>query len=125
MAADHNSDGPNDPFALMRGWVGEWEKLVNRHGAEWLAKPEVAKAMQKVTSAKIQAEAARDEAMAKWLAAANMPSKADFDALAERFTGIEAALARIEAHQRYPEGATRAKPAPRRTRKPPGANQSA
>ena len=116
---------PLDPIAAWRNWVGEWEKAVNKHGAEWLAKPEVAQAMQKITSAKVQAEAARDEGMAKWLAAANMPSKADFDALATRITGIEAALARIEARQRDPDAATRAKPAPRRTRKPPKSNPSA
>ena len=41
------SDAPNlDPFGLARTWMAQWEKLVNEHGTELLAKPEAARAMQ-------------------------------------------------------------------------------
>ena len=109
---------PTDPFAPFRSWVGEWEKLVNTHGAEWLQKPEVARAMQKMSSARLQAQATSDEAMAKVLAAANMPSKADIEAIGMRLGQIEATLARIEANQRGLTSGTRGS-APKRTRKPP------
>ena len=108
---------PTDPFALWRTWLGEWEKQVNTHGPEWLQKPEVAQALQAMTSAQVRAKAVSDEATAKWLAAMNLPSKADIEALGARLAAIETALARIEAHQRgfaMPKGP----PPPRRTRKP-------
>ena len=113
-----NSTPPTDPFALFRGWVSEWEKLVNQHGAELLAKPEVAQAMQQVSSAKLQVQAASDAQMAKLLGATNLPSKTDIEALGTRLAGIEATLARIEAQLRNPLAAQAAKPNPARTRKP-------
>ena len=113
-----SSSPPTDPFALFRNWVGEWEKLVNQHGAELLAKPEVAHAMQQISSAKLQVQAANDAQMAKLLGAANLPSKDDVEALGTRLAGIEAALARIEAQLRNPQAVQSARPKPARTRKP-------
>ncbi len=108
------STPPFDPLGLMRGWVAEWEKAANTHGAEMLAKPEVAQAMQGMTAATMQAQAATQDIMAKALAAANLPSKADFEALAQRIGGIEATLARIEGSA----AAKTPRPQPKRTRKP-------
>ena len=108
-----------DPFGFMRNWVAQWEKLVNDHGAEWLAKPEAAQAMQAMTGAAVKLQAASNEATARMLAAANLPSRADIEALGARMAAIEAALARIEARLPRPEGAQAKRPAPKRTRKPP------
>ena len=108
-----------DPFGLMRNWVTQWEKLVNEQGAEWLAKPEAAQAMQAMTGAAVKLQAASNEATARMLAAANLPSRADIEALGARMAAIEAALARIEARLRDPAGAAPKRRAPRRTRKPP------
>jgi hypothetical protein len=105
---------PFDPLGLMRGWVAEWEKAANKHGADMLAKPEVAQAMQGMTAATLQAQAATQDVMAKALAAANLPSKADFEALAQRLSAIEAALARIEGKTHVAVE----RPKPKRTRKP-------
>jgi hypothetical protein len=105
---------PFDPLGLMRGWVTEWEKAANKHGAEMLAKPEVAQAMQGMTAATMQAQAATQDMMAKALAAANLPSKADFEALAQRLSAIEASLARLEGGAPV----TTPRPKPKRTRKP-------
>ena len=55
---------PTDPFALFRSLLGEWEKTVNQHGADLLAKPEVAQALQQATSAKLQMQAASEVAVA-------------------------------------------------------------
>ena len=56
--------------------------------------------------------------MERALAAANLPSRSDIDALATRVAGIEATLARIEARLGgvAPDPA---KPRPSRGRKPP------
>lgn len=115
------SDTPNfDPFSLARGWMSQWEKLVNEHGTQLLAKPETAQAMQAMTGAVMQMQAASQEASAKLLAAANLPSRADFEALGARLGAIEATLARIEQSLRSvaPDVST---PRPRiaRTRKAP------
>jgi hypothetical protein len=115
------SDTPNfDPFGLARTWMAQWEKAVNEHGTELLAKPEAAQAMQALSGAAIQAKAASNEATAKMLAAANLPSKADIEALGARLGAVETALGRIEGKLRelVPD-ATPARPAVRRTRKPP------
>lgn len=112
-------ESPLDPLGLARQWVNQWEKLANEHGTEWLAKPEAAQAMQGLTGAAVKMQAASNEASARMLAAANLPSRADIDALGQRLAAIEASLARIENGLRASEpGPTRA--AVRRTRKPPG-----
>jgi len=108
-----------DPFGPMRNWVAQWEKLVNEHGGEWLARPEAAQAMQTLSGAAIKAQAAANEATGRMLAAANLPSRADVEALGARLAAIEATLARIEARLRDPSGGEPRRPAPRRTRKPP------
>lgn len=113
------STEPPDPFAPFRTWLGEWEKLTNQHGADFLARPEVAQALQQASSAKLQWQAASDEQMAKLLGGANLPSKADVEALGTRLAVIEATLARIEA-QLSGVAPSSARPKPARTRKPPG-----
>lgn len=118
------SDNNNlDPFGLARGWMSQWEKLVNEHGTELLAKPETAQAMQAMTGAAMQMQAASQEASAKMLAAANLPSRADFEALGARLGAIEAALSRIEQNLRAvaPDTAP-PRPPVARTRKPPSQN---
>ena len=117
------NDSPNlDPFGLARGWMSQWEKLVNEHGTELLAKPETAQAMQAMSGAAVQFQAASQEASAKLLAAVNLPSRADFEALGARLGKIEAVLARIEQSLReVVPGSASARPAVARTRKPPTA----
>lgn len=120
------SDIPNlDPFALARTWMAQWEKAVNEHGTELLAKPEAAQAMQAFSTAALQAQAASNEATARMLAAANLPSRADIEALGARLAAVEASLGRIEAALRaaVPDAAA-PRPSPSRTRKPPAGNQA-
>lgn len=120
------SDTPNlDPFALARTWMAQWEKAVNEHGTELLAKPEAAQAMQAFSNAALQAQAASNEAAGRMLAAANLPSRADIEALGARLAAVEASLGRIEAALRAvaPEAAS-ARPSPPRTRKPPASSEA-
>ena len=109
-----------DPFAMARTWMAQWEKAVNEHGTELLAKPEAAQAMQAFSSAALQAQAASNEATGRMLAAANLPSRADIEALGARLATVEATLSRIEALLRdVMPAASQPRPSPPRTRKPP------
>jgi predicted component of type VI protein secretion system len=111
---------PTDPMNMFRDVVNQWEKLANEYGSQLLARPEAAQAMHSVTSAGLQVQNAVQEAMAKVLNAANMPSKAEIETLGQRLTSVEASLARIEAmlsggsHAASPVS----KPKPTRGRKP-------
>lgn len=113
---------PTDPAAFFREMVGEWEKLANSLGNDAMRREEFARGMQGAGSAALAMQSALREATDKALAAANIPSRDDVDALAQRLSGIEAALLRIEARLPPPQGgaiAPAAKPAPRRTRTAP------
>jgi hypothetical protein len=106
---------------MFRDAVTQWEKLANDYGSKFMTRPEAAQAMQGATTAGLQIQGAVQDAMAKVLSAANMPSKAEVETLGQRLTAIESALARIEA-QLSGGGATTSKPAtpkPTRGRKPP------
>ena len=116
------SDGSAfDPMSVARQWMAQWEKLANEHGTEWLARPEAAQAMQAMSGAAIKAQAAANEATGRMLAAANLPSRADVEALGQRLAAVEAALGRIEDRLRANDPAP-SRPAVRRTRKPPNAD---
>lgn len=105
---------------MFRDVVNQWEKLANDYGSQFLARPEAAQAMHSVTSAGLQVQNAVQDAMAKVLTAANMPSKVEIETLGSRLTSVEASLARIEAAlsgggHAAPQSA---KPKPTRGRKP-------
>lgn len=109
---------PTDPLNLFRDVVTQWEKLANDYGAQFLGRPEAASAMHKATAAGLQVQNAVSDAMAKVLTAANMPSKAEVEALGERMSRIEASLARIEGSLAT-ASVTPAVTRPSRGRKPP------
>lgn len=112
-----------DPMNMFRDVVNQWEKLANDYGSQFLARPEAAQAMHSVTSAGLQVQNAVQDAMAKVLTAANMPSKAEIETLGQRLTAVEASLSRIE---QLLSGSTAvaaqpARPKPTRGRKPAAA----
>lgn len=112
------SNTPIDPMAMFRDAVTQWEKMANDFGGQILGRTETAQAMHGATSIALKAQQGAHEAMAKLLAAANMPSKADVEALASRIGGVEAALARIEALLGAGAGPAVGRPSPKRTRTP-------
>ena len=69
------------------------------------------------TAAHVQAQGAMKDAMGKALAAANMPSRAEFEDLSARIARMEAQLARIEAA--VTAGSDTGRPKPTRNRRPP------
>ena len=106
-----------DPMAMMRDAVTQWEKMANDFGGQFMNRPETAQAMHQATGLALKAQQSAHEAMAKLLSAANMPSKADVEAIAARMAAIEASLARIEAAiATSPSGS--ASPKPKRSRTP-------
>ena len=107
-----------DPMVMMRSALDQWEKLANEYGAQFLQRPETAKAMQSMTAGYLQMQKAVQDAMGKALAAANLPSRTDIEALSARLGAIEGSLARIEAGGTQPPTSA-ALPRPPRTRKPP------
>ena len=109
-----------DPLAMMRSAVDQWEKLANEYGAQFLERPETTQAIQKMTAGLLQMQKLTQDAVGKALAAANLPSKSDIDALSARVGAIEAGIARIEAALAgsVPPSVA-ATPRPPRTRKPP------
>ena len=108
---------PADPMAMMRSALDQWEKLANECGAQFLQRPETTKAMQSMTAGYLQMQKATQDAMGKALAAANLPSRTDIEALSARLGVIEASLARIEAGKSAPPMSP-SPPPPPRTRKP-------
>lgn len=117
------SSTPTDPMALdpmkmFRDAVTQWEKMANDFGGQFMGRPETAQAMHQATGLALKAQQGAHEAMAKLLSAANMPSKADVEALALRMAGIESSLARIEARLSAPSGTAPETEKPKRTRKP-------
>jgi hypothetical protein len=109
---------PADPMSMFRDAVTQWEKMANDFGGQMLGKPETAQAMHQATGLALKAQQGAHEAMAKLLAAANMPSKADVEAIAARLAAVEASLARIEAAIAAPRPAAASPPKPKRTRAP-------
>ena len=109
---------PIDPMAMMRDAVTQWEKMANDFGGQFMNRPETAQAMHNATGMALKAQQGAHEAMAKLLSAANMPSKADVEALAVRMAAIEGALARIEAAIAAGPSAASPAPKPKRTRTP-------
>jgi hypothetical protein len=107
-----------DPMAIFRDAVTQWEKMANDFGGQFMGRPETAQAMHQATGIALKAQQGAHEAMAKLLSAANMPSKADVEALAARMAAIEASLARIESAIAVPKNATSATAKPKRTRTP-------
>ena len=109
---------PTDPGAFFRDMLGQWEKMANSLGNDTMRREEFSRGMQGATAATLQMQAAFKDAMEKALAAANLPTRTDVEALAKRVDAMEATLARIEAAVGAKPDAPK-KPKPSRGRKPP------
>lgn len=107
-----------DPMGFFRDMLSQWEQMGNQVGAKMMESKEFAQIMHQGTAASLQAQNAMQEGMAKALAAANMPSKADIDALGERLLAVERQLAQI-AQALGNTGTPATAPKPSRNRKPP------
>lgn len=86
-----------NPADFFRSMLGEWEKMTNGVGGDLLKSEEWSRMMGAGTAAQVQAQGAMRDTMGKVLAAANMPSRTEFEDLSARIGRMEASLARIEA----------------------------
>ncbi len=108
-----------DPMGFFRDMLGQWEQMGNQVGSKMMESPEFAKIMHQGTAASLQAQNAMQEGMAKALSAANIPSKADIDALGARLLAVEKQLAQIAAALSPNSAPIAATPKPSRNRQPP------
>ena len=87
----------NNPADFFREMLGHWERMANGLGNEAMKSHEFASGIQSASGATMAMQAAFRDQMEKTLAAANMPTRSDIDALALRLDAIEAVLTRIDA----------------------------
>ena len=118
--------GPLDAF---RDFVGQWERGVNQFANEAMGNEQFSKLMHGATSAAAGAKAGLGEAMERYLATMNLPSRADITSIGERLQAIEAQLNRLTeivstmATVEVAPSSLALKP--KRTRKPPARNSGA
>lgn len=112
---------PNDPAALFRQMLGQWEQMTNEFGAKMLGTGEFSRAMHGATAAGTKIQEVTHDAMRRSLAAANMPSREDVAELGTRIQALDDRLDRIEAMLVKLAGPleTPARPKPKRTKTPP------
>ena len=106
-----------DPTAFFRTMLGEWEKMANSLGAGALKSDEWSRSMNQASGAALSAQAAMKGMTERALAAANLPSRSEFEDLSARIGRIEESLERIEAAVGARSVSTA--PRPTRGRKPP------
>lgn len=86
-----------DPSVFFRDMLGQWEKMANSFGGEAMKSEEFARGMHTANAATMTMQAALQQQTERALAAANIPTRTDIDALAARIASVEATLLRIEA----------------------------
>jgi hypothetical protein len=88
---------PVDPLAPWRDLVSQWEKNVNALANKTMASDEYSQSMHGAMSTTLKLQEAMRDAMAAYLANANLPSRTEVLAIAERLGGVEARLDRMTA----------------------------
>jgi hypothetical protein len=133
--ADKEKD--TDPMALWRDMLSQWETNVNALANKTMASDEFSSSMHGSMGGMLKLQDTMKQFMATYLANANLPSRAEVLAIAERIGGVEARLDRmmvlLERIAAAPPGngtatalatadspaAAPPRPRPPRTKKPP------
>lgn len=111
-----------DPFGLWRGLAAKLEQGAKELADKGVNSDEFARGMHKVMSAALSARKLNRAAARRFLAALEVPTRADVEALAERLHTIDDRLIEIAAAlDRLGAKPSRSAvlPSPPRTRKPP------
>jgi hypothetical protein len=96
-----NTDTANlDPVRFWREWYQKSEKSWNDAMTQLLGDDQVAKSTGKYLQEALHAQRMFSEAMAKWLANLNFPSRSDVLALSDRVGKVEDALAGLQVEIR-------------------------
>lgn len=122
-----------DPLAVWRDMLAQWETSVNALANQTMATDEYSSTMHGAMGLTLRMQETIKQFMTAYLAATNLPSRAEVLALGERLGDVEAQLARMNALlQRIADAqgngapaATPARPRPPRTKSPPAAEPSA
>lgn len=131
----------NDPLAPWRDVLSQWETSVNALANRTMKTDEYASSMHGAMGSTLKMQELIRDAMAQYLAATNLPSRAEVLAIAERMGAMETRLERmtalleqIAAAQTNAGSATGSAPAPPqapararppRTKSPPAAEPTA
>jgi hypothetical protein len=123
----------NDPLALWRDMLSQWETSVNALANKTMASDEYSSAMHGAMGMTLKMQETVKQFMTAYLAATNLPSRTEVLAIAERLGDVEARLERMNALlQRIADAQTTgapaaapARPRPPRTKSPPAAEPNA
>ena len=124
-----DKDKPADPMALWRDMLSQWETSANALANKTMASDEYSSSMHGAMGGMLKLQETMKQFMATYLANANLPSRAEVLAIAERIGGVEARLDRMNALLERIAAAgtgdatavasTPARPRPPRTKSPP------
>ncbi len=105
----------DDPLAMWRGMIDTWERKLNEVGNKVMGEERFSAAANKASAVPLAMQKAMGDAMAKYLAAMNLPSREEVAALGERLGAIERDIQTILRHVAPPPAPAASPP---RTRKP-------
>ena len=86
------ADKGTDPVQMWHNFLGDMEKQMNSMGTQALGSEEFSRFMGQMTGASAGAKKAFGDFMEKYLAAMNLPSRAELIDLGERMHAIEGRL---------------------------------
>ena len=113
-----------DPAAAWRDLVAQWEKNLNELANRTMGSDEFSKAINQAMGLSAGMQSSLSEAMGRYLASLNLPSRAEMAGIGERLHAIEERLDRVltllqsPADAAKPGGAAAAAKPPR-TKRPP------
>jgi polyhydroxyalkanoic acid synthase PhaR subunit len=116
-----------DPFAAWRDWLDQAERQLNSFFNQVMGTEQYARALGQFNDLSLNLQKNMGEAMSRYFASLNLPTREDLAALGQRLNAIEQRLADFE--RSYPSTALPGSRAvsgvatqrPPRTRKPPPA----
>ena len=123
-----DKDKPADPMALWRDMLSQWETNANALANKTMASDEYSSSMHGAMGGMLKLQDTMKQFMSTYLASANLPSRAEVLAIAERIGGVEARLDRMNALLEQIAAGTGgaaapasapARPRPPRTKSPP------
>ncbi|HEX3467001.1 MAG TPA: poly(R)-hydroxyalkanoic acid synthase subunit PhaE [Candidatus Elarobacter sp.] len=87
----------SDPLAVWRDMLSQWEQNVNALANRAMGSDEYSSSINGAMAASLKLQETMRQFMAAYLAHANLPSRTEVTAIAERLGGVEARLDRITA----------------------------
>ncbi|MFT3809887.1 MAG: hypothetical protein QM698_08205 [Micropepsaceae bacterium] len=114
----------DDPLGMWREMLDKFERQFNEAGNKVMGQEQFSAAVNKASVLPLAMQKAMGEAMAKYFAALNLPSRDDILSLGERMSAVEEQLRRL-ADAVAPAPAAAASPPRTRKPKPPPPKETA